>query len=75
VNNLSGWKRYDPVLWLIVAAFVIFEIVAHYTFHNSDGMETLSHEIAAFETKYGWPARLLVAAAVVALGVHLEGGF
>lgn len=74
-GKLAGWKRYDPVLWLIVAAFVAFEFVAHFDYHNQNGMETLSHEISGFENSYGWAARALVAAAVVALGVHLEGGF
>lgn len=72
---MSRWKRYDPVLWIIVAAFVAFEAIAHFVYHNSDGVGTASHEIEAIEKKYGWPARALVAAAVVALGVHLEGGF
>lgn len=74
-SKLAGWKRYDPVLWAIVAIFVVFEFVAHFAYHNSNGMATLSHEILRAEQKYGWPARALVIAAGVAAIVHLEGGF
>ena len=69
----AAWKRYDPILWIIVAAFVVFELVAHFDFHNRNGMETLSHEITSAEARFGWPARVVVAAGCVALGLHLQG--
>jgi hypothetical protein len=68
------WWRYDPVLLLLLAAFVAFEIVAHFHYHNANGWETLSNRIVAFEQRYGWPARVVVYAALAALAVHLWGG-
>lgn len=64
----------DAVLYTIVAAFVVWEAVAHYAFHNARA-HTLSNRIAWLEQRGGWPVRALVAAAVVTLGVHLEGAF
>jgi len=64
----------DIILWAIVALFVVWEVVAHYVLHNVEG-HTLSNRIAWLERRGGWPVRVVVACAVVALGVHLEGGF
>lgn len=64
----------DLVLYLIVAAFVAWELAAHFAWHNR-GAHTLTNRVAWLERRGGWPVRALVAAAVVALGVHLEGGF
>lgn len=64
----------DAILYAIVAAFVAWEFVAHFTFHNR-GAHTLSNRIAWLERRGGWPVRALVAAAVLALGLHLQGAF
>lgn len=64
----------DAILYGIIAAFIAWEAAAHFAFHNRTG-HTLSNRIRLLERDYGWPMRALVAAAVVALGVHLEGGF
>lgn len=65
---------FDWVLYAIVAAFVVWEAVAHFLLHNQSG-HTLSDRIEWLETKGGWPVRVVVSAAVVALGVHLQGVF
>jgi hypothetical protein len=62
------------ILFVIVAAFIAYEAVAHFLWHNV-GMETLSRIVLNAEQRWGWPVRVLVAAAVIALGVHLEGAF
>lgn len=67
---------YDWILYAIVAAFTGWEGIAHYALHNQQG-HTLSNRIAWLEN-HGPPAlrygiRVLVACAVAALGVHLEG--
>ena len=64
----------DAILYAIIAAFVAWEAVAHYVLHNDSG-HTLSNRIIWLEGEGGWPVRVLVAAAVVVLGVHLEGAF
>lgn len=63
------------ILYAIIAAFIAYEVVAHFVLHNR-GMETLSHLILSAERrKFGWFVRVLVVCALIALGVHLEGGF
>jgi hypothetical protein len=62
------------ILFVIVAMFIAYEAVAHFVFRNA-GMETLSHLIAKAEHKWGTPVRIIVGAAVVVLGIHLEGVF
>lgn len=64
----------DAILWAIVAVFVAWEAVAHFVLHNREG-HTLSNRIVWLERKGGWPVRVLTAAAVIALGVHLQGVF
>jgi hypothetical protein len=64
----------DTILYGLVALFVVWEVAAHYALHNTRG-HTLSNRILWLETRGGWPVRAVVAAAVVALGVHLEGAF
>ena len=61
----------DIALYAIILAFVIWEAIAHYVFHNQ-GAHTLSNRIAWLERKGGWPARVVVAGAIIALGVHLQ---
>lgn len=65
---------YDWILWCLISAFVAWEAVAHYALRNIEG-HTLSNRIAWLETEGGWPVRVVVACACLALGVHLEGGF
>lgn len=64
----------DSIMYGIIAVFVAWEGVAHFAFHNGS-IHTLSNRIAWLETRGGWPVRVLVGCVVVALGVHLEGGF
>lgn len=68
------WWRLDPGLLAVLAIFVIFEIVAHFHYHNANGWMTLSNRIVNFEHKYGWPARLLTYGGLIVLGIHLWGG-
>jgi uncharacterized membrane protein YobD (UPF0266 family) len=63
------------ILYVIIAAFIVYEIVAHFLMHNRD-MKTLSYLILSAESKkFGWIVRVLVICALIALGVHLQGGF
>jgi hypothetical protein len=64
----------DAILYAIIAVFVVWEVVAHFVLHNVQA-HTLSNRIAWLERRGGWPVRVVVAAAVLVLGVHLEGGF
>lgn len=57
-----------------ILAFITYEVVAHFVLHNK-GMETLSHLVLRIERKYGLPARVLAGAFMIALTVHIEGGF
>jgi hypothetical protein len=66
--------NWDWILYGVVSVFVAWEGIAHYVLHNRDG-HTLSNRITWLEGRGGWPVRVLVAAVVVALGVHLEGLF
>jgi hypothetical protein len=67
--------RLDPILYGIIAVFVAWEGVAHYLLHNTSG-HTLSNRIGWLEHRGpAWVQliiRIVVAAAVVLLGVHLE---
>lgn len=69
---------YDWILYVIVAAFLGWEGTSHYALHNQSG-HTLSNRVKWLEHRGpGWAqlaVRALVAAACVALGVHLEGAF
>ena len=60
----------DIPLWLIVSAFVGWEVFAHFVARNR-GEHTLSNRIWSLERKLGWPGRTLVATAVAALFTHL----
>lgn len=62
------------ILILPIGTFLLYEGAAHFLFHNRKA-ETLSHLILRFEKRFGWPVRLLVALAVLALALHLEGLF
>lgn len=67
--------NYDPILYAIIALFVAWEGVAHFVLHNVTG-HTLSNRIGWLEHRGPlWlqlVIRLIVAAAVIVLGVHLE---
>lgn len=77
-NDSTHRGRWDPVLWLIVSAFVVWELVAHYALGNVEG-HTLSNRIKWPEHAAKVPVqirifyRVVVACACIALGVHLEG--
>lgn len=62
------------ILYVILAAGVTYEAVAHFILHNK-GMETASHIVLGLEKKYGLWMRILVAVSTLLLGVHLEGAF
>lgn len=64
----------DLILYALVAVFIAWEAAAHYLLRNVRG-HTLSNRIVWLERKGGWPVRVVVACACVALGVHLQGGF
>lgn len=64
----------DWILYAIIGTFVAWEAVAHYAFHNRSA-HTLSNRIAWLEKRGGWPVRIVVAVAIVALGAHLQGAF
>lgn len=68
------WWRFDPVLLVLIVAFVAFEVVAHFHFHNANGWMTLSNRIVNFQRHYGWPARVIVYGGLIVLGIHLWGG-
>jgi hypothetical protein len=63
--------RFDPILWLILASFAVWEFVAHFLLHNDSG-HTLSDRIRAFEKWSGWPGYVTVAALIPAIAVVLE---
>lgn len=65
---------WDVILYTIIAAFVAWEGIAHYVLHNKTG-HTASNRILWIEKRGGIPVRILIAASVIALGVHLEGAF
>lgn len=60
----------DIGLWVLVVLFWVWEVIAHFVFHNKD-MHTLSNRIWRFEMRYGLKARILIALGVVALFLHL----
>lgn len=60
----------DVVLWLIVAAFLSWEGVAHFALHNRSG-HTLSNRIWWFEKATGPVGYSLVSLSLVALFLHL----
>lgn len=66
--------RFDPILWIIIAAFVVWELVAHFVLHNDEG-HTLSNRIDVFEKWAGAPGYAAVigvlCAAAVVLPLHL----
>jgi hypothetical protein len=62
--------KYDPFLWIIVAVFAAWELLAHFLWHNVDG-HTLSNRIWAFEKLTGWKGRAIVGTVVVVLFTHL----
>lgn len=66
---------YDFILYAIIAAFVAWEGVAHFVLHNVSG-HTASNRIGWLEHRGPlWVqliVRIIVGAAVVLLGVHLE---
>jgi hypothetical protein len=68
----------DSILYAIIAAFIGWESVAHFVLHNVQG-HTASNRVTWLEHQGPhWLqllVRAIVAAAVLALGVHLEGGF
>lgn len=61
----------DAILYAIIALFVAWEATAHYLLHNQTG-HTLSNRVGWLEQHGGWPVRVTVGVAVVALGLHLE---
>lgn len=62
---------WDWVLWGILAAFWIWEAVAHFVLHNAEG-HTLSNRIQLFEKLTGWRGHVVVGVLVVLLFIHLE---
>lgn len=62
----------DLGLWAIIAAFVVWELFAHFVARNR-GAHTLSNRVWALEHRYPL-ARTLVVALVGALGYHLVAG-
>lgn len=73
-QSKGGGGQYDPILWVLLGLFWVWEIIAHFVLKNQSG-HTLSNRIKAFEKLAGWPGRVLVWAALIALGVHLMGAF
>lgn len=65
---------WDWILYTIIALFVAWEAIAHFIVRNTTA-HTLSNRILDLEHKHGLWVRILVAMAVTALGVHLEGAF
>lgn len=65
---------YEPILYAIIGAFVVWEAIAHFVWHNGPDGSTLSSLIGHLEANktFGWIVRIAVAAAVILLGVHLE---
>ena len=59
----------DIVLWAIVAAFAVWEVVAHFVFRNR-GAHTLSNRIWALEKRYP-KTRAATALACLLLALHL----
>lgn len=65
----------DWILYGIIGAFVAWEGTAHFALHNAQG-HTLSNRIGWLEHRGPWwsqlVVRVVVAVAVVVLGLHLE---
>lgn len=59
----------DWILWLIVAAFVVWELYAHFVAKNKEA-HTLSNRIQALEKKYP-KTRVLTAVVILVLALHL----
>ncbi len=63
----------DVILWLIVAAFILWELYAHFIGKNKSA-HTLSNRIWALEKR--WPkTRVLTVLACVLLILHLTVGW
>ena len=60
---------YDSILGLLILAFLVWEILARYVFHNHQ-IHTLSHLIGLMEARYP-KTRVIVAVALVVLALHL----
>lgn len=63
----------DLPLWLIVLSFVVWEVYAHFVAKNM-GEHTLSNRIKTLEDAHPW-TRLVTLVTMVALTIHLLGGF
>lgn len=63
----------DLVLWTIVAAFVVWELFAHFVAKNRDA-HTLSNRIQALE-KHHPKTRVLTAVVLLVLALHLILGW
>lgn len=74
VAQLPWWRRYDPALIVLVALFISYELVAKFHYHNAAGWHTFSHDVVAFQRRYGWPARCGVYGALTVLAIHFWGG-
>lgn len=59
----------DLILWAIVAAFIAWELYAHFVARNRSA-HTLSNRIHWLERRHGW-TRVPVAIACVLLLTHL----
>lgn len=59
----------DVILWVLCAAFAVWELFAHFVARNR-GAHTLSNRIWALEQRWP-PARILVGVACAALFAHL----
>lgn len=59
----------DILLWIIVGAFLVWELYAHFIARNR-GAHTLSNRIQALEKKYP-KVRVLTAVVLLVLALHL----
>ena len=59
----------DIILWLIVGAFLVWELYAHFIGKNREA-HTLSNRIWALEQRYP-KTRVLTAVALLVLALHL----
>jgi hypothetical protein len=61
--------NWDSILGLLILAFLVWEVIARYVFHNRQ-IHTLSNLIGKMEARYP-RTRVLVAVVLVVLALHL----
>ena len=59
----------DIILWVIVGAFILWELYAHFIARNA-GAHTLSNRIQQLEKRYP-KTRVLTAVVLLVLALHL----